>query len=153
MQIYNLIGKLPVHPTKRFPTRALSAIKSIAIHHSATTSGTPAAFARYHVGQNWPGISYHYVIDKLGRIYKCNPLTAVAYHVGDSNVESIGVCLVGDFNKERPTPAQLQALRFLLREIQAGFGNRLKVKRHQDYPGYSSKFCPGRLFPFEEFSK
>lgn len=149
MKILDLTGKLPAHKRKRYKKREVSEVKSIAIHHSATTSGTPEAFARYHVESNdWPGIGYHYVILKNGTVFKCNPLTAMTYHVGNSNREAIGICLVGNFDIDHPTQQQLSSLRKLIEEIKSGLPGGIKVLRHHDYPGYDWKSCPGRFFPW-----
>jgi N-acetyl-anhydromuramyl-L-alanine amidase AmpD len=152
MNIYDITDKLPKHSKKRYSSRKLCDIKSIAIHHSATSSGTPAAFARYHVSTNkWPGIGYHYVVLKDGTVFKCNPLSLMTYHVGKSNREAIGICLVGNFDAETPPAAQLRTTQELIRTLRAAFPAGLKLKRHHDYPGYAYKSCPGSKFPWGKF--
>jgi len=154
MNLIDLIGKLPQHKTKRYKTRPLSAIASVAIHHSATKTGTPKAFATYHVNtKGWPGIAYAYCIGKGGQVYKCNPISAITYHVGDSNREAIGICLVGDFDHEKPGAVQLAAAAELVRLVISTFPKGLDLKRHHDYEGYGWKSCPGAFFPWEEFRK
>ena len=152
MKIVSLIGNLSQHKTKRYKYRPLAAIRSIAIHHSATKSGSAEAFARYHVQTlEWPGVGYHYVISKDGTVYKCHPLTLMTYHVGGSNREAVGICLVGDYDKEVPPDVQLEAAAELVKTLRSAFPWPLEVKRHGDYPGYKWKSCPGRRFPWPEF--
>ncbi|WP_209123684.1 hypothetical protein [Alkalihalobacillus sp. BA299] len=46
---------------------------------SATKTGSADAFARYHVNSlGWPGIGYHYVVDKEGSISWCHDLEVVS---------------------------------------------------------------------------
>ena len=66
------------------------------IHHSATDDGSPEAYARYHVQtRGWPGIGYHFVIQKDGGIYQTNRLDTISYHVSGQNTNSIGICGTG----------------------------------------------------------
>ena len=93
--------KLIRHPYKTYDGRPLNAIQKIAVHHSLTSSGSAESFARYHVKHNgWPGIGYHFVIEKDGTVKWCNDLEIKCYHVGNSNRMSIGICLVGDFREQ-----------------------------------------------------
>lgn len=143
MQIVNLRGRLPVHKTKKYNTRKASDIRSLAIHHSLTLSGSAQAFATYHVNSNgWPGIAYTYVIDKDGTINQCLDHTTVGYHVGNSNKHALGICLVGDFRTQQPSAEQYAAALWLVRKLQLELPNATEVKGHSQYPGYSWKACP-----------
>lgn len=143
MQIIDLADKLP-RGSKRYKTRPIAAISKIVVHHSATTSGTPEAFARYHVeDRRWPGIGYHYVIDKQGRVYKTNHADVISYHASGINSISLGVCLVGNFDVEQPPAAQWQALVGLLKDLMAAYGVKPhNVIGHREVP--APKSCPGR---------
>ena len=118
-RVIDVRASLPRHKTLRYGLRKLTDIRSAAMHHSATKSGSPEAFARYHVGTNgWPGIAYHFVIQKDGVIYWCNDPEAIPYHVGNSNHHALGICLVGDFRTQQPTAAQIDATQRLLQYLQ-----------------------------------
>ncbi|WJQ81599.1 N-acetylmuramoyl-L-alanine amidase [Brevibacillus brevis] len=109
-------ASLPRHKTLRYGLRKLTDIRSAAMHHSATKSGSPEEFARYQVGTNgWSGNAYHFVI---GVIYWCNDPEAISYHVGNSNRHALGICLVGDFKTQQPTAAQIDATQRLLQYLQ-----------------------------------
>jgi hypothetical protein len=99
------------HPTKRYQTRERSQIDKLVIHHSAGPPGVGASpIARYHVDHNgWPGIGYHYFVYDDGRIEQTQALETVAYHAGEANPSSIGICLAGDFTDQPPPDAQLLA--------------------------------------------
>lgn len=139
--VYNdIVGALPTNPNKRYATRALSEIRQIVIHHSATTSGSAAAYAKYHIeARGWPGIGYHFVIDKDGTINLTNYLETVSYHVSGQNTRSIGVCLTGNFDVQQPTTPQLNSLVRLIRHLGTRFG-QLPIKEHNDF---AAKSCPG----------
>ena len=143
MEIRDKRNLLTIHKTKKYRKRRRSSISSIAIHHSATTQGSAEAFARYHVNtKNWPGIGYAYVVNKDGTIDFCNDYETKTYHVGNSNRIALGICLIGDFTKENPTDAQLNATAELCDMIFDEISTIQTIKAHQDYKGYSTKECP-----------
>lgn len=149
-RVMDVRASLPRHKTLRYGRRKLTDIRSAAIHHSATLSGSPEAFARYHVGTNgWPGIAYHFVIQKDGVIYWCNDPEAISYHVGNSNRHALGICLVGDFRTQKPTGAQIDTANRLIEYLQGQIPSMKQVLGHQEYPGYSWKNCPA--FPMGAF--
>lgn len=118
MIIKDIRRTLPKHKTRSYGRRSKSQITKIAFHHSATTSGSADAFARYHVNTlGWPGIGYHYVVDRDGTINWCNDLETISYQVGGHNATSIGVNLVGNFSIEGPTDAQLKSAIWLLNHL------------------------------------
>ena len=140
-RVTDLRGKLPVGG--KYRKRSMSGVKYIAVHHSATTSGTPSAFARYHVNERgWPGIGYHYVITKDGSIYLCNDLDTLCYNVSRRNSQVVGICLVGNFNKTPPTDEQYISLSWLIDCLKVT--GAYKVKPHSYFRKTS---CPGTLFP------
>ncbi|ASJ54395.1 N-acetylmuramoyl-L-alanine amidase [Brevibacillus formosus] len=149
-RVTDVRASLPRHKTLRYGRRKLSDIRSAAIHHSATLNGSPEAFARYHVNTNgWPGIAYHFVIQKDGVIYWCNDPETISYHVGNSNRHALGICLVGDFRTQKPTPEQLDAANRLIQHLQVQIPTMKQVFGHQEYPGYAWKNCPA--FPMGTF--
>lgn len=146
LEIVDLRGKLKTHATKRYKPRT-SSISHIAIHHSMTTSGDAYAFARYHVGtNNWPGIGYHYVIDKDGTINWCQDHATKTYHVGFHNNYSLGVCIVGDYRTEKPSDMlwnkTLELIKHLMLKI--NLADVDMVLGHQEFEGYDWKPCPGQ---------
>jgi LysM repeat protein len=135
---------LTKHTTKKFPTRSVSKITTIIVHHSLTKSGSAKAFSNYHVKSNgWPGIGYHFVIEKDGDIVWCNDLETKSYHVGNSNGFCVGICLIGDFRSEEPTNEQLESLFKLSKALMEDLNITSEfVKGHSEMPGYSTKACP-----------
>lgn len=153
IKIRSLIGKLMVSSTlPPYKTRTLSQIKRVVIHHSLTLSTAPGsnaqAYAKYHVeNRGWPGIGYHFVIDPDGTINETNKLTTVCYHVVNNNTPSVGICLSGNFDVEKPKQAQIIALVGLIRMINREVGRKLEITEHNDF---QNKSCPGANLPKAE---
>ncbi len=135
---------LTIHPKKKYTDRKVSAIRKIAIHHSLTMTGSAEAFANYHVNHNkWPGIGYHFVIEKDGDIIYCNSITKKSYHVGKSNRFALGICLVGDFRYQKPTDEQIKSLNKLLVALMEDLEvEPSDVLGHNEFAGYAWKPCP-----------
>jgi N-acetyl-anhydromuramyl-L-alanine amidase AmpD len=109
--LQDVTAKLMVHPTSRYPTRALSDVRLIVIHHTATSpTVTPQRLAEHAVRTlDYPGIGFHFVVAADGTIYQTNRLETVSRHAFSHNQESVGVCFPGNFTSEIPTAAQLEA--------------------------------------------
>lgn len=121
----------------------------VVIHHSATGYDVGAArIHEWHLGNGWAGIGYHYVITKQGIIETGRPEDVIGAHAIGANGNSIGVCLAGDFSKERPTDIQLQALSWLIGNIRTRYPS-LKVAGHKDF---TPTACPGDLFPWDKLN-
>lgn len=136
----------------------------IVIHHSATPTGSAAAFHRHHRNENgWDGLGYDFVIGngrgsgdgvvEVGYRWK-QQLTGA--HAGkgrnDSNVMNetgIGICLVGDFDKAPPTAAQVRALERLVAFLQSYCG--IPAERILGHADVRDTSCPGKLFPAARF--
>ncbi|WP_227935650.1 peptidoglycan recognition protein family protein [Alkalihalobacillus deserti] len=144
MNIIDKRNSLASSSSRSYRRRAGSSIRNIAIHHSATTSGSAEAFARYHVNQlGWPGIGYHYVVDRDGSISLCHNLEVVSYHVGNSNSFAVGICMVGDFRTQSLTDAQRQSTIIITRSLMSELNIPVdNVWGHMEFPGYAWKPCP-----------
>jgi len=150
-------GDGPVRPTGPLaPPTAPRAWRYIVIHHSATGWGSAAQFDRDHRKRGWDELGYHFVIDngnggpdgrvEIGSRWESQKWGA---HCGGTpgneyNNFGIGICLVGDFEKTRPSPAQLDSLHRLVLHLAAQYGIApANAIGHRDAPNASTK-CPGR---------
>jgi hypothetical protein len=121
--IQNMTEQLKRSPSQLFPTRSVSLISLIIIHHTAVAPTVGAErIAEHRVDkQGWPGIGYHYFITGDAVIQQTNELTTQASHAGSYNAASIGVCFAGDFTQVGPTSAQIEAgaqlIAWLLRQF------------------------------------
>jgi len=128
--------------------RSTSSISDITIHHSATsTRQTAQDFARYHVDKKgWPGIGYHFVINRDGSILKTNSIDTNSYHNGYNNTVAIGICLVGDFTMIIPSGDQIKSCIFLCKKLKKDYKSIKYLVGHKEYGG--GTLCPGR-FPLD----
>jgi len=142
MIIHNIIHKLTVHPQKEYGTRKISDIDKIIVHHSATTGGDAYSFADYHVHKkDWPGIGYHAVIDKDANIYLTNNSTTISYNCSGQNSTSIGICIIGNFEKTEPTKEQINSLTHIINFYNELTEKNLTIYGHRDFRKTS---CCGR---------
>lgn len=132
----------------------------IIIHHSATQQGDAETFRRAHKAKGWRDIGYHYVIGNGtysgdGEVETGRPENESGAHCSADgmNFKSIGICLVGNFDIDKPTPAQMEALEKLCRDIMAQYKIPVsKVLGHGEVKGAATN-CPGRHFNMAEFRK
>ncbi|MFH1740405.1 MAG: peptidoglycan recognition family protein [bacterium] len=151
MDIIDVSSLLPTGK-KRYKKRLLTGIDTIVLHHSATTSGSPQAFADYHVDHNkWPGIGYHGVVGKEGETWKTNEPETISYHAAGTNGRSLGICMIGNFDKEVPGEAQMDAAVELCRYYMDVFPGIKNVLGHRETG--SKKTCPGRNVDMVEFRR
>jgi len=132
---------------------------SIIIHHSLTEDGRTVswdAIRWYHVHTNgWTAIGYQLGIELIGNTYEIlmgRMLDQVGAHCkeGGMNNCSIGICVVGNFDKAPVPSAQLDKLIELTRSLMRIFKIPVEnVKRHSDYAPYKS--CPGTQFQWGQF--
>ena len=131
------------------PLSKRSATDLLILHHAAATSCTAEDVHRWHVGNGWAGIGYHYLVRKDGTIYRGRPEDTVGAHAYGANSHSIGVCFEGNYEVEQSMPAaQLAAGQTLVADIKRRWGIT-KVIGHKDVAG-STTDCPGKYFPFAE---
>jgi hypothetical protein len=127
--IQNIASQLKHHPSLQFPTRSLSQIQRIIIHHTAIAPTIGAErVAEYRVDtQGWPGIGYHYFITHDGLIQQTNELTTQSTHAGQYDPVAIGICFAGNFTNEVPTSAQIEAGAQLIAWLLSQFGLTLNA--------------------------
>ena len=135
------------------PVAAARPWKWIVIHHSATPSGSASEFDKMHKAKGWDELGYHFVIGngtqsgngqvEVGPRWPKQKWGAHAKTPDNKyNDYGIGICLVGNFDIERPTPQQTQALSklvaYLMRTYKIPASN---VLGHRDTKPTD---CPGR---------
>ncbi len=122
----------------------------IAVHCSATSDKADIGAAeidKWHRGQGWACIGYHFVIRRNGKIEQGRKESQVGAHVQGFNESSIGICMVGgvdanDVNKavNNFTPEQFASLKELLDELKGRYPYA-KIQGHRDFPNVK-KACP-----------
>lgn len=135
----------------------------VVVHHTASTFGNVESIHQTHLqrtddfGRPWQGIGYHFVIGngngmEDGAIEPTfrwrDQLPGAHAGVAEYNEQGIGICLVGNFQEQPPSEAQMQSLRRLVSVLTSRYGIHMEnIVRHQDVKPTA---CPGRYFPWEE---
>lgn len=137
---------------------------TIVIHHSATDRGSASVFDKNHREQNgWDELGYHFVIGNGhgsgdGQI-EIGPRWHKQKHGAHCktpdnyfNDHGIGICLVGDFTGDRPTPRQLSSLVALIRALSDMTG--IPADRVTSHGQVNPKTaCPGRFMPVADIRR
>lgn len=136
--------------------------KYIIVHNSGTREGNARIFDIYHlrVRHMVNGLAYHFVIGDGhgsgdGQIEIGHRWTAQLNggHVASDylNDISLGICLVGDFNRDLPTKAQMEALdeliSYLRNRVGKSQGRRAIIYAHKEINPRPTD-CPGDRFPY-----
>lgn len=128
-------------------------ISEIVVHHSITPRDQTLAKSiasfdynhsvRLHPEKNKLGyhVAYHYVIGGKGDWKQTRAEDEIGFHASNLTVNkrSIGICLVGNFDVESPSPSQLWALRDIIKAIKG----RHFIKEVSGHRKYAKKSCPG----------
>jgi hypothetical protein len=141
----------------------------IVVHNSGTRQGNARVFDYYHkhVRHMQNGLAYHFVIGngtstgngqiEIGDRWR-RQINGGHVHSDHLNNIALGICLVGDFNRTQPTPAQLQSCEELIRYLRQRCGkignHYMAVKPHREMnPPRWATDCPGDAFPYSWFRR
>ncbi|MCC6415497.1 MAG: N-acetylmuramoyl-L-alanine amidase [Opitutaceae bacterium] len=130
----------------------------IVIHHSGIEDGNAKAYDAGHRRRGMEhGLAYHFVIgtgrDSGEGEIEIGPRWTRQLRGGhvrrtEVNDTGIGICLVGNFEKRRPSAKQLQAAFDLVDWLRAGqVSPKHQVTVHR-WVDRNHTVCPGRNFPF-----
>ena len=138
--------------------------KRIVIHHSATNVDDAVNIHNVHKARGMQnGLAYHFVISNGSRKAKDGEIYVGGRWKGQQdgghmkrlhwNKESIGICLIGNFQLRKPTSTQLKSLEGLCRYLSRRTGMPMsKITSHKGlHPGHT--VCPGKYFSLEAFRK
>jgi len=141
----------------------------IVVHNSGTRQGNAAAFDYYHrhVRRMQNGLAYHFVIGngtstgngqiEVGDRWR-RQINGGHVHSDYLNNIALGICLVGDFNRDQPTRAQLDCCEELIRYLRQRCGkidnHYAIVKPHREVnPPRWATDCPGDAFHYSWFRR
>ena len=159
---YHYLSRSVIEAIRNAPV-AHARWRYIVVHNSGTRQGNAAIFDYYHRHtRGMPnGLAYHFVIGNGsssgdGQIEIGNRWTQQLdgghVHSDYLNSISLGICLVGDFNRDTPTRAQKDALDELIRYLRIRVGkydgrDAIVVAHKHINPVPTD--CPGNLFPYD----
>jgi murein DD-endopeptidase MepM/ murein hydrolase activator NlpD len=134
----------------------------IVIHHSGVDEGTMKGMDRYHREERRMenGLAYHFVIGNgsgmgdgeigVGQRWR-EQLNGGHLASERQNSYSLGICLVGNFDKNRPTAKQMQSLTALTQSLMRRCNlTTSSIRTHQQVNVVRTR-CPGRHFPTPTF--
>ena len=137
-----------------FPRRPLEDITALIVHHSAgsTPSTQQQALAQidviynHHLKIGFPSVGYHFIVDPLGNIYWINSLNRTTYHTAWFNYMSIGVCVLGTYERIAPSDAAITSLNTLYKALNAHLGRKLNLYGHAERNPASTEYCPSKVW-------
>jgi len=143
--------------TKAGPIRSkvnpMNGVTRITVHHEGYTpvwfTDQTSTRARLEQIRNihtrdrhWGDIGYHYLIDRAGRVIEGRPIAYQGAHVRKQNPHNVGVMLLGNFEKQSPSRAQLVSLQNTLRQLM--LTHHVSVSRVYTHRELGPTVCPGR---------
>lgn len=139
----------------------------VCVHHSVYKPANNLAelkvqaslFNGWHKSKSWaedtktpsayPYISYHYLMATNGEILKVTDEKYVKYHSGDNfrndlsfNLHGIAICLTGNYQEDKPTPAMMGSLVAFIRDVERRHKINARVRGHKE-TSESPTACPG----------
>ncbi len=157
------VARYVADPSRLFQTTGSPrSWKYIILHHSGEANGSLASIDRFHRETNgWDECGYHFVIgngtesgDGEIEVGSRWPKQKHGAHtkpqgVQEYNEHGIGICLVGNMNRQPPTAKQIEATRRLIAYLQQHYRVAPRgVTTHGDVHGSHTE-CPGKLFPYD----
>lgn len=123
-----------------YAVRDMAKVNTIIIHHSASTGQSINSLAQFHIdARGWPAIAYHFAVGWDGKVYQLNDVNRKSYHAEGWNTKAIGVCLIGNYQKNELPDAALKSTLRLTMYLQDKY--RLPVVLfHRDT---KATLCPG----------
>jgi hypothetical protein len=165
---YRYLNRSVIEQIRRAPVQR-SRWKFIIVHNSGTRQGNAKAFDYYHkrVKRMQNGMAYHFVIGngrssgdgeiEIGDRWR-RQINGGHVHSDYLNNISLGICFVGDFNRDQPTRAQLAASEELIKYLRERCGKvdgrAIGVRPHREMnPPRWATDCPGDAFPYGWFRR
>ncbi len=129
----------------------------IVLHHTASHTGSVEQIHDQHLDRGWEGIGYHFVIGngegmgdgEIEATFRWREQMHGA-HAGkaDYNQHGIGIVLIGNFEEESPSSAQLESVTRLVATLKREYGiSTENVIPHRDVKATA---CPGKNFPMAD---
>lgn len=124
--------------------------KRIIWHHSADPS-TKKQFTKineYHKNRGFPlssrgfYVGYHWLVEQDGTAVQSREERELGAHDNGENLDSIGICLAGDFNTQLPSEAQTKAACTLLEQIIKRW--HISIVNVEPHRTDDMTDCPGR---------
>jgi len=135
----------------------MGSIRRITVHHDAihpmlpdtgdrsaraAAAGRLDSIRRGHLARGWADIGYHYAIDPSGQVWQGRPLELQGAHVANQNPGNLGIVMLGNFDRSRPTGRAVETLdRLIASEMRRYRISLSEVRTHREM---ASTACPGQ---------
>lgn len=93
--------------------------------------------------RGWGDIGYHYIVDRAGRVWEGRSIRYQGAHVRDNNENNVGVMLLGNFDMQQPSQAQLASLAGQIKHLRQQY--RVSMNRVFTHQELNPTACPGRF--------
>jgi hypothetical protein len=88
-------------------------------------------------------IGYHFIIDRAGRVWQGRHAIFQGAHVKHNNPHNLGICVLGNFEKQIPSIQQKRRLRVLLGSLMKTLHIPVgRIHTHREFAG--ATLCPGK---------
>lgn len=147
-------AKLPAVPWRM---KASEKVSKLTVHHSGAGTNKHVSEERVsqqlnavlagHVRLRYGDLGYHFVVDYTGRIWEGRALSYEGAHVAGANAENVGIMVLGNFEDQRPSRAQLAGLGELVQRIRRHY--EVPVDEIYGHRDLGASACPGgSLYPY-----
>ena len=130
--------------------RPITELKYIVVHHSATPEDFSVEDIRkIHLAEGFSDIGYHFLVNKEGmhpgRDIKYKGAHAIGEKgtIPEPNRYAIGICLIGSFEHDDPSPKLINELAYAVKILAAKYNiprYKTRILGHKDV---DSTACPG----------
>ena len=118
----------------------------VIFHHSLSNFGDVDIIRKCHNERGFEGIGYHFVVPVEGRFQHGRNIRMIGAHALGKNSDSIGVCIVGDFNLYEPNGNQINECARLYHDLCRAYSKTLTIEYHHE-------LCPGFMLDRIAFKK
>lgn len=139
-------GVIPARMNRMLPVRRITlhhdGLNPVALRSRGDVAARIDQIRLSHNNRGWGDIGYHYVVDPLGNVWEGRPLSWQGAHVGGQNEGNIGVLVLGNFEEQRPTGAQIDGVDRFVSALM--LQHRIPVGRVHTHRELAKTECPGR---------
>lgn len=106
-----------------------------------------AGIQAYHMdARHWSDIGYSFLVDQSGQVWEGRGAGVAGGHTKGRNTVSHGICAIGNFEIEHPSPEMIASLaRLVAHGLLAGWWATGITGAHRDAPGAATACCGQNL--------
>ena len=136
------------YPAKAAP---MGGVNRITIHHDGldpielktedAVKKRLVSIRNEHVRKNWADIGYHYIVDPMGQVWEGRPIRYQGAHVSGHNAHNIGILVLGNFEKQKPSHKALHSLAALVEQLRSKY--KIPLNQVFTHGELGNTECPG----------